>query len=162
MAYQFNLPVQRDQLEAIGMVAVEWAYLESVIEAAIWNLAGIYSENTGAAITTHLGVPPRLDMLMTLFRLARGDGDEANQLDKMCKTIRGNLSSQRGEAVHTRWVEGDHGSPMMYTVRARGRLERSKKDRSAAKLQETAAAIAEQSTELRRFFVTRGVIFPHP
>jgi hypothetical protein len=50
--YKFNLPVKSDQLEAIGMVATEWAYLESIIEAAIWSLAWL-DEDRGEAITTH-------------------------------------------------------------------------------------------------------------
>jgi hypothetical protein len=85
-AYQFNLPVRGDQLEAIGMVATEWSYLESIVEAAIWNLAYL-DENSGAAITTHLNMPIRLDMLMTLFREHYGECEATHQLDKMCKAI---------------------------------------------------------------------------
>ena len=32
---EFDLPPSPEQLQAIGMVAVEWSYLESVIAAAI-------------------------------------------------------------------------------------------------------------------------------
>jgi len=67
--YQFDLSPQSDQLEAIGMVAVEWSYLESVIDAAIWNLSNVPSEAFGEAITTHLSGRARLDMLSTLFHL---------------------------------------------------------------------------------------------
>lgn len=148
--YTFNLPVRPEQLQAIGMVACEWSYLESIVEAAIWNLAGLH-DDAGASITTHLGMPLRLDILMTLFRLHRDDGGEADRLDKMCEHIRHKLSPKRGAAIHTLWVEGDHGSPMTYSVRARGKLEHEKKGRPAAEIREVAALIAAQSAMLQEF-----------
>jgi hypothetical protein len=49
------------------LVAAEWSYLESVVEAAIWNLSYTPDEDIGTAITTHLQWRARPDMLATLF-----------------------------------------------------------------------------------------------
>lgn len=67
--YVSGLPIRRSQLEAIGLVAAEWSYLESVIEAAIWTLAAVPHEDVGAAITTHLSWRARIEMLTTRFNL---------------------------------------------------------------------------------------------
>jgi hypothetical protein len=147
--YEFNLPVKSDQLQAIGMVACEWSYLESIIEAAIWNLAGLYHEDIGMAITTHLGMPPRLDMLLTLYHQHHGDDDKYKALKKLCDNIRRPLSAARGGVVHRRWVEGEYGSPMQFVVTARGKLEQSKKGRPASEIRGVARQIAEKSKELR-------------
>ena len=67
--YTSDLPVQPKQLEAIGLIAAEWSYLESVMEAAIWNLAYLPDEDVAAAVTTHLAWRPRSELLATLFDL---------------------------------------------------------------------------------------------
>jgi hypothetical protein len=139
------------------MVTAEWSYLESIIEAAIWNLANL-SEDVGESITTHLGLPQRLDMLMTLFRLAGKTEEASTELNKMCDKIRSGLSRKRGEVVPTRWVQGDYGSPMTYTVRARGRLERERKGLPAKRIHEVAALIATQSSQLHEFLERMGVV----
>lgn len=148
--YRFNLPVNSDQLEAIGMVACEWSYLESIIEAAIWNLANLYEEETGMSITTHLGMPQRLDMLLTLFHQRHGESDDYKALVKHCEAIRHGLSRKRGGVVHRRWVRGDYGSPMQFVVNARGKLEQSKRGRPASEIHDIAHQISEKSTALRK------------
>lgn len=123
--YTYNLPATSEQLEAIGMVATEWQRLESIIDAAIWSLAGI-DEDTGLAITTNRNVPNRIDILRTLFHLRRGDGPAVEQLSKLCHQIRHELSRKRGEIVHAEWVRGEYGSPLTFSVQARGKLQATK------------------------------------
>jgi hypothetical protein len=160
MAYKFELPVRSDQLEAMGMVAAEWSYLESIIEAAIWNLAGLYDEETGMSITTHLGMPARLDMLLTLFHRRFRDGGDYEDLKQQCGHIRGELSGKRGGVIHRRWVEGAAGSPMQFIVSARGKLAHEKRGRPASELQAVAGEIAERSAKLRAFLQANGVLPP--
>jgi len=107
--YECKLPVTSKQREAIGTVAVEWSYLESVVDAAIWTLADLWREDIGLAITAHLPLPPRLDILLTLFRLQHEADERIEQLERLCKRIRV-LSGRRNEIVHSRWVEGIHPS----------------------------------------------------
>jgi hypothetical protein len=156
--YTYNLPATPEQLEAIGMVATEWQRLESIVDAGIWSLAGV-SEDVGLAITANLNVPTRLDMLRTLFHLRRGDGPANDQLSKACHTIRQTLSRKRGEIVHSEWVKGDHGSPMTFTVEARGKLKAEKVAMPAQQIRDTAALIAQQTDSLEQFLEDHGVLF---
>lgn len=75
-----------DYLREIGRVAVEWSRLEAEIETAIWTLAftagpgsispefsaihGMgapwFNEEQGRAITTHVALLLRIDMMLTL------------------------------------------------------------------------------------------------
>lgn len=158
--YTYSLPATPEQLKAIGMVATEWQRLESIVDGAIWSLAGV-SEDVGLAITTYLNVPTRLDMLKTLFHLQRGEGAANDRLSKFCKEIRQNLSPKRGEIVHSEWVRGDYGSPMTFTVEARGKLKATKVAMPAQRIREAAALIAHKSDELERFLQDHDVLsFP--
>jgi hypothetical protein len=157
--YSYNLPATSEQLQAIGMVATEWQRLESVVDAGIWSLAGV-SEAVGLAITANLSVPLRLDMPRTLFHLQRSDGLANDQLSKMCHTIRQELSRKRGEIVHSEWVKGDYGSPMTFTVQARGKLKAEKIAMPAQQIRETAALIAQQTDSLEQFLEDHSVLFP--
>jgi hypothetical protein len=157
--YSYNLPATSEQLQAIGMVATEWQRLESVVDAGIWSLAGV-SEAVGLAITANLSVPLRLDMLRTLFHLQRSDGLTNDQLSKMCHTIRQELSRKRGEIVHSGSVKGDYGSPMTFTVQARGKLKAEKIAMPAQQIRETAALIAQQTDSLEQFLEDHSVLFP--
>jgi hypothetical protein len=103
-------------------------------------------------------MPLRLDMLMTLFRVQHGDGEDSKTLEKMCDNIRRKLSRLRGEAVHTRWVRGEFDSPMIYAVRVRGKLEREKRGQPARKLREVAGMIANQAEELQAFLEQRQIV----
>jgi hypothetical protein len=155
--YQFDLPVNSEQLQAIGMVAAEWSYLESILDTAIWGL-GYMEEDTGAAVTTHLSVPARIDMLVTLFHNREGDADATTKLRKICDTIRQSLSRKRGEVIHTRWITGEAGTDLSYSVRARGRLERTKKVWPASEIRDIAAEIAQCSDQLQAFLQAHGVV----
>jgi hypothetical protein len=156
-AYIYNLPATPEQLQAIGMVATEWQRLESVIDAAIWNLAGLW-EDVGLAITANLNVPTRLDMLRTLFHLQRGDGPANDQLSKYCHEIRHDLSRKRSEIVHAEWVRGDHGSPMTFAVQARGKLKAGKVAMPATKIRAAAGLIAQEADGLERFLQEHGAL----
>jgi hypothetical protein len=83
--YVSGLPIRRSELEAIGLVAAEWSYLESVIEAAIWN--AVPHEDVGAAITTHLSWRARIEMLTT-----------RSNLDCMHRNETGFLSSNEADS----------------------------------------------------------------
>ena len=167
-----DLPVEPEQLEAIGRVVVEWSYLESVLEAAIWNLAQTPDDDIAAAITTHLGWRPRMDMLATLSELewqrsARWETyyDEEgapppseSQTESERKEFRAiraaltDLSNLRNEFVHKRWVRGTEGSPGTLVVTARGSLTRKMVGRSNKEIAAAAQGIAEQSRRLRALF----------
>ena len=161
--YTSDLPVQPKQLEAIGLVAAEWSYLESVVEAAIWNLSYMQDQDIAAAVTTHLAWRSRCEMLATLFDL---DCKRRSQFEELstdaekvlrdeCKVIRRDLESlaaKRNEVVHSRWVTGSHGSPLVYAVSARGKFARTTRGLPDAEIRGLAQRIAEQASRVRLFF----------
>ena len=83
-AYTYDLPASDEQLKAVGMVAAEYSYLESIVETAIWAL----DEDAGREISTDR-MRARLKILRKLYR-QRWPDDEAgaNKLDKLCEEIR--------------------------------------------------------------------------
>jgi hypothetical protein len=158
-SYTFDLPVTRDQLEAIGMVVVEWSYLESMVDAAIWTVAAVFNQDFGEAITAHIPILGRLSILATLYRLDRehshAPADDRDQQLSEFQTILGRiepLQRKRNKLVHGRWVRGDQGSPMMYLVQARGHLRRERLGWNSGEIRQVAADIAVQSEALRALF----------
>lgn len=148
-AYNYDLPAQKDQLEAIGKVVAEWSYMESLVDTAIWKFAYL-DQDTGSAITAHITLPNRLFILRSLYDLFYKNSNLSKKLGSICENI-SQLSRQRGETVHALWVRGDHGSPMAYTVRARGKLEHRKAGMSAEDITAVAASIAQCAEDLRTF-----------
>jgi hypothetical protein len=94
-----------------------------------------------------------------LFRLRHGDPD-ADALHTDIEAIRQSVMPQRNEIVHGLWVTGDYGSPMLHTVKARGRVRQTKAGKSAAQIQDVAALIKQRSTELQNFLTRHGVLLP--
>jgi hypothetical protein len=155
--YTYDLPATPEQLQAIGMVAAEYSYLESIVETAIWQLA-LIDEDVGRAITTHARLPMRLHMLRSLFRLRSDDGDAAKTLDKLCEEINRDVSPGRNKLVHALWVTGDYASPMTFTVKARGTLRKQKGGKPASAIEGVAALIRDRSRALQGFLEANGVI----
>ncbi len=153
--YTFGLPVTSEQLEAIGMVAAEWSYLESVIDAAIWTNADIWNEDVGKAITAHLTLKSRLDILETVLSLAVNQDEPDNRLvalKAIRRVIEGGLSGRRNEVIHGRWITGSYGSPMTYTVQARGVLKHNRRWIAPEEIRAIAELAAEQAVKLRELF----------
>lgn len=65
---------------------------------------------------------------------------------------------QRNEIVHGLWVLGDFGSPMIHTVKARGRVVQSRAGKSAAHIRDVAALIKQHSTALQTFLTGHGAL----
>jgi hypothetical protein len=153
--YKFDLPPRADQLEAIGMVAVEWSYLESVVDAAIGTLASILEDDAMEVITAHLPFNIRLNMLTTLFHLRCDAQTEIASYADAFGAIRNaieRLAGKRNGIVHARWVRGLQGSPLTYVVQARGKFTRTRKGMPAEEILGVAQDIAEQSNKLRALF----------
>ena len=161
--YSFDLPVRQNQLEAIGMVAAEWSYLESIVDAAIWEYSDIRIDGVGEAITTHLSISVRLGILTTVFHVRCDEWvnsgfrskDEVSAQKREFKSIRkavDTLAGQRNKVIHARWVRGAQGSPMTYVVQARGVLKRNRIGMPDTEIRRIAQEIAELSKKLQLFF----------
>jgi hypothetical protein len=147
-SYTYDLTATDDRLKAIGMVAAEYSYLESIVETAIWALAEIQDDDIGRAITTHVRMGDRLNVLLTLFRLRRpADVNGADDLKKLRNRIMGDggVAPQRNDLVHGLWGSGEHGSPQIATVKTRGTLVKTKRGKKAREIEAVAASIAAVS-----------------
>jgi hypothetical protein len=154
--YRFDLPVSRDQLEALGMVVTEWAYLESVIDAAIGLLAYIGDADTLAALTANHAFQSRFSTLQTLHALGRSNHghdteDSRRRFLDLCREIE-KLQAERNRLIHSRWIVGAGGSPLTFWVRARTALKRERRGAAASDVLLIAARIAEASRGLCELF----------
>ena len=124
--YTYDLPATPEQLQAIGMVAAEFSYLDSIVETAIWAL----DEEVGREISTNRMLDRR-KILRKLFRLRWPDDEEgAKKLHKLCEEIAG-AADKRNELIHALWVRGELGSPKIATVIERGTLVRERRGKKA-------------------------------
>jgi hypothetical protein len=153
--YTYDLPATDEQLQAVGMVAAEFSYLDSIVETAIWAL----DEEEGREISTDR-VRDRLKSLRKLFRQRWPDDEEgAKKLDNLCEQIR-RAADKRNELVHALWVRGEFGSPKIATVIKRGTLVRERRGRKARQIEAVAALIADHSRALQGFLNDNGVVSP--
>ena len=139
-----------DHYKAIGKIAVEWSYVESDIETAIWFLVGLgrnrESIRTAYAITAHLGSETRLDILKTLVHNKTGNSltykDLCTFLGKV-QTLRG----MRNEIIHGLYypASGSTDTAASYKVKAKGQLKFTFAKRTVAELN----SIVQQIVDLR-------------
>jgi hypothetical protein len=112
----------------IGRVAVEWTKAEAGIEAIIWAFLFIndwnvtspwHREQEGRAITTHINMLLRVDVMLSLARTCiEREGPELDAIEQITKDVR-LIYPKRNKVVHGLW------SPMgkmvfRQTYRARG------------------------------------------
>jgi hypothetical protein len=160
--YTYDLPASPEQLQAIGMVAAEWSYLESIVVTAIWALGYVTEDNAVGHAIIGYRMPDRLKMLRKHFRLRwPDDKDGAETLDKLCGEIR-LAGNRRRDVVHGLWVRGDYGSPKIATVVERGSVVKEKSSQKAWQIEAVAALIAEKSRTLQDFLHAKGVVSPDP
>jgi hypothetical protein len=150
------------QLKAIGMVAAEWSYLESIVVSAIWALGYVNEDNAAGRAIIAYRMPDRLKILRKHFRLRWPDDEEgADTLDRLCEEIR-RAGHKRRDMVHGLWVRGDYGSPKIATVIERGSVVKEKRGQKARQIEAVAALIAEKSRALQDFLHAKGVASPDP
>jgi len=109
-------------LMVLGMVAYKWAHMEKQLEFTIWAFSSL-KEKQGAAITTHMSIPQKLQAIKTLGELKfKGDviNRELNSLIKRTEV----LSTERNNFLHGLWnpkINDEHWVLSLY--KARGKLQ---------------------------------------
>jgi hypothetical protein len=93
---------------------------------------------------------------MTLIRIGRRPS-AAMGIDRMCEEI-DRAAKERNELVHALWVRGQHGSPLIQRVMARGILQHEKKGKHAKSIEGVAALIAARSHALQEFLEQKGIV----
>ena len=137
--------------QGVGLVANSWAHLEGIVERIIWRLARM-DDNTGAAITTHIGIKNRLDAACALADLEFPDTPQTNRLMSLHGYILGNeIYGKRNEIVHSRTLHflGLLGGTVRPTYKARRRLKKEAKSVTPVEYKDTSHKILATASELR-------------
>jgi hypothetical protein len=157
MAFHHGLP-PAEQLQAIGMVSVEYQRLEAFINTGIWGLSQIQEKDAASAMTAPLNLRTRLNILRALFRLGRDDENSNKTLEKICNRIE-KVAKKRNKVVHAEWLRGDRDTAMMLSVTIRGgELRQSRAATSADWIAAIAKDIAEAAEKLEQFYDKYDVV----
>ena len=110
-----NDPLPDWYLREIGRVAVEWSKVEAALETIIWAFLFIDFEQTsawhrepeGRAVTTHINLLLRVDMMLSLKSAAAAATlfntiPVFDELDGIAKEVRA-LYPRRNKVVHSIW-----------------------------------------------------------
>lgn len=94
------------QLKAIGRVAAEWSYFESILELGIWGMAGI-DPKYRRALTTELSAIERLKIFSALAHQRLAEDHEAiSELDALTGKVHA-LNTRRNDVIHAEWLVPD-------------------------------------------------------
>ena len=153
-----RLPTTALHLEAVGMVAMEWAWLEIIVETAIWRLLRVRGR-VGTAVTIHIAPRVRLDILLSLASL-KMDEHDYERLALLVGRIR-ELTGLRNDLVHAEWlgVKEDEWPPVARFRKrmARGHVRTQDHEKTPDEIIEVATNIFRLSTALLDFFHDTGI-----
>ncbi len=119
------------EIHAIGLVAAEWGYAESLLELLIWTLAGI-DQNRGRSITTHIGSVTRCHIAATLANDNLTGEKVIETKERFLKIIADfdALRAKRNGIIHAIWMiaqpseEGaEYPIPVALKITAKGQLK---------------------------------------
>jgi len=102
MALLLTLRPNKNFLEAVGKVTVEFAKLESEISAFIAILIGQNDRIIGNMVTSELGFRQLHSLLKSLYRHKVSEQSKVVELESLLKICEG-LSLQRNTVVHSEW-----------------------------------------------------------
>ena len=108
VTFHSMLAANQNHLSAIGLVAVQWTFLERSIETLVWELAPLKQLNA-QAVTTHISTLLLIDIANALAH-ERLNGTEFEQkLKTQLGHISNTLRPKRNSVVHGIW--GPTASP---------------------------------------------------
>lgn len=158
MSTQYHSPLadKPEYLQAIGLVSAEWNDLEWTLNFGIWAFLGFTDRagqfDLGRAVTTHLNLQIRLDMLLSLVQVQLKDRHVDEDFKKVVDKIRKNLAPKRNEIIHTqewKFSHPDSQEGFMVQFKARGRVKSSIEKKTPNEIEEIAGEIAKVNLELR-------------
>lgn len=154
-----SLILTKDQLAAIGSVAVESTACEQYVDELIWYLSGM-KESEGRLFTHTMNMQPKLDLLSELGKPQLRSDKKRAQLTTLISDLKeANIS--RNVAVHGTWLTngagvfqvlqdgpGAHKPAIAHKFSKKGDVTGTK---SAAEIEGIARLLARLSDELRSF-----------
>ena len=148
--YKINHPLGDQHLKALGMVAVEAAQTEALLELLISKAIGI-DVDRARAITIPLSMSQRINLLSGLV-IPYLDDNERQVFSKLLGALR-SANSDRNDCIHAYWIE-DVEKQIVATKRdiSRGKINfRSRADLTAKQVEAIAKRLQHASTDLFAF-----------
>lgn len=110
------------------------------------------------AVTTHLSLPLRLDILLALARERIDDEQKIKELKKLCEKIRKEVAPKRNDVIHGIWVGGDEAEKSwLITFKARGELKGKEKDLTVEEINKISREIMNVFEEFYDFFIVNEI-----
>lgn len=148
----------KDQLAAVGSVAVESTLCEELVESLIWNLAKL-TEEQGKFFTSPLNMNSRLELLSSLGKpLLRGDAKRA-EFTKLISDLK-EANAARNTIIHGKWQTSGVGviqvmqdGPDQHppAIVKKRRLNSPPATKSASEIEAIALTLARLTSELDLF-----------
>lgn len=145
--------LEDDYLKAIGKIAVLWSYLEIDVEVAIWAFSGLSVEQ-GMALTTHIKIIPRLDMLETIGNTLADPKYKSSIQDLVARARR--ILPERNRIIHANWACTIDETPSVWKPQAKGKLQITVTKTPVSEIESIATAIEGVLTDLQALISSKG------
>lgn len=154
-----KLPIQEalqdDHLRAIGMVIAQWAQVDSLLLAAVCEIAG-FPRDTGFIVINRQDARTKIGLLRTLVTEYHPDyvdqfSDLADRLNK--------AYGKRNDYAHLRWEKGQKkGTISPVGAKTVGKLSIAKGEITANDIEQFARDLWMLGNELLAFLNLRGLL----
>lgn len=155
-----NLAPRADHLEAIGLVIVCWAFVESKMHQAIIHLAKM-EVIEGTMILVKCSTRQSMDYLVAFF--GTKFPDDAKEFNKIMDNMR-KLLAHRNLIAHTVWIPCDSDDLIQpWAIKTSSKGVRTQEGQvSATQIEKLAVSIRCQGWQMHDFLARREVLPPLP
>lgn len=151
----FNLPERLHK--AIGLVITSCVQTEEILKDAIGGCAGLDFEYAGA-MTTHMNMPLRFDVLRSVAEIRMEDLDDLDQLDTLLDSIKAAFE-KRNKIIHNRWARDPENDELFFiTETSRSSYKMEAIPITVAQVEADALAIYEAGMRLMEFLSKRKLL----
>jgi hypothetical protein len=150
--------------EAIGRVTVAWSALEGSLDMIVAQVSGV-DFDTGRAITTHISLGIKLDIINTLLHEQHSGTDMESSWKLNLFPEFKNLQTKRNSIVHAYWLPGFDGEEVDIVVAqkivstARGKFKCHVAQMRSEEIDEIANAIYRLASDFEDYLTK---YFKHP
>lgn len=140
-----------NHIKAIGVVASQWSYAETLHELLIIKISELPIEQ-GQCITTHIGSETRINILESLIEIKAEDEQAKKDIKDLSAEMR-RLRTERNNIIHSIWLPENAGELkfdgrdskkrkiIAHKATARGILKRTKSTYTTKRIMEIADEI---------------------
>lgn len=144
-------------LEAIGKVMVEWAYIEHMMEIAIWKLSNL-NERKGMCFTAKINNLTKFNILRSLGCELFGENSaEHKELLKISQDFK-DASELRNGIAHAKWQKSEtNGEALQIRIKVGKKLDHDSPSVSPESLRQIAVNFEEIGHDLMYFLQKNGL-----